>query len=146
MLFFTNKEGSLPFLRFDGLGSLLASYILLVSLVIHKYSENYMKDEQGFKRYFFLLDLMTWNLLLLVLSNHLILLFASWHLMGVILYFLLTFNNRREHAIQSGRTALFTHRMADVPLLVAIVLLYKQYGTFEISKLAQMITTGPSDG
>ncbi|ADC88889.1 NADH/Ubiquinone/plastoquinone (complex I) [Thermocrinis albus DSM 14484] len=145
VLIFTNKESSLLFLRFDGLGTLLASYILLVSTVIHKYSENYMKDEQGFKRYFLLLDLMTWNLLLLVLSNHLIILFASWHLMGVILYFLLTFNNRREQAVQSGRTALFTHRIADVPLLVAILLLYQQYGTFEISKLAQMITTGPSD-
>ncbi|MGC9120652.1 MAG: proton-conducting transporter membrane subunit [Sulfurihydrogenibium sp.] len=145
VLIFTNKESSLFFLRFDGLGSLLATYILLVSLVIHKYSENYMKDEEGLKRYFLLLDLMTWNLLILVLSNHLIILFASWHLMGVILYFLLTFNNRRENAIQSGRTALFTHRIADVPLLVAIVLLYKQYGTFEISKLAQMISTGSSD-
>jgi NADH-quinone oxidoreductase subunit L len=38
----TNKESSFIFLRFDGLGTLLASYILLVSLVIHKYSENYM--------------------------------------------------------------------------------------------------------
>ncbi len=74
---FTNKESSFVFLRFDGLGTLLASYILLVSLVIHKYSENYMKDEQGLKRYFILLGLMTWNLLTLVLSNHLLVLFAS---------------------------------------------------------------------
>ena len=59
VLLFTNKETSFIFLRFDGLGTLLASYILLVSLVIHKYSENYMKDEQGLKRYFILLDLMT---------------------------------------------------------------------------------------
>jgi NADH-quinone oxidoreductase subunit L len=145
VLLFTSKESSFIFLRFDGLGTLLASYILLVSLVIHKYSENYMKDEQGLKRYFILLDLMTWNLLTLVLSNHLLVLFASWHLMGVILYFLLTFNNRREQAVESGRLALFTHRLADVPLLIAVLLLYKQYGTFEISKLAQAITTGSSD-
>lgn len=59
VLLFTNKETAFTFLRFDGLGTLLASYILLVSLVIHKYSENYMKDEQGLKRYFILLDLMT---------------------------------------------------------------------------------------
>jgi NADH-quinone oxidoreductase subunit L len=142
---FTSKEDSFIFLRFDGLGTLLSSYILLVSLVIHKYSENYMKDEQGLKRYFILLDLMTWNLLTLVLSNHLLVLFSSWHLMGVILYFLLAFNNRRGQAVESGRLALFTHRLADVPLLIAVLLLYKQYGTFEISKLAQAITTGSSD-
>lgn len=47
VLLFTNKESSFIFLRFDGLGTLLASYILLVSLVIHKYSENYMKTSKG---------------------------------------------------------------------------------------------------
>jgi len=145
VLLFTNKESSFIFLRFDGLGTLLASYILLVSLVIHKYSENYMKDEQGLKRYFILLDLMTWNLLIFVLSNHLFVLFASWHLMGVILYFLLTFNNRREQAIESGRLALITHRLADIPLLLSVLLIYKQYGTFEINNLAKMITTESSD-
>lgn len=136
-------SADIPLLRFDGLGSLLASYILLVSFVIHKYSENYMKDEQGYKRYFFLLDLMTLNLLLLVLADHMLLLFACWHLMGVLLYMLLTFNHRRLEAFEYGNFALFTHRFADVPLLVAILMLYKAYGTFSVSELIKATLAEP---
>ncbi len=144
VLFAAKGEVHIHLLRFDGLGSLLTAYILFVSLVIHKYSINYMKDETGFKRFFVLLDLLTFVLLLLVLSDNTLLLFTSWHLMGVILYLLLTHNHKRYEAIYFGKTALFTHRLADIPLLLAILILYKLYGTFSISELLEITQRTPA--
>lgn len=146
VLFFTKSEVYLYSLRFDGLGKLLSAYILLVSLVVHKYSINYMKDEPGYKRFFVLLDLLTFVLLLLVLSDNTLLLFTSWHLMGVILYLLLTHNYRRSEAVYFGKSALFTHRLADIPLLLAILMLYKLYGTFSISELLKVTQKTSAEG
>ncbi|MDQ7038946.1 MAG: hydroxyacid dehydrogenase, partial [Aquificota bacterium] len=62
----------------DRLGLLLSTYVLLVSLVVHRFSVNYMNDDPGYRRFFLLLDLMTANLVVLVLSGNLILLAVSW--------------------------------------------------------------------
>lgn len=123
----------------DRLGLLLTSYILLVSLVIHKYSINYMKEEEGYVRFFSLLDFMTANLLLLVLSDNMILLFTSWHLMGVILYFLLNHNYKRREAVKYSNLSLVTHRLADVPLLIAILIIYKELDTLRISEAVELV-------
>ncbi len=123
----------------DRLGLLLSSYILLVSFVIHKYSINYMREEEGYVRFFSLLDFMTTNLLILVLSDNMILLFTSWHLMGVILYFLLSHNYKRKEAVEYSNLSLTTHRLADVPLLIAILIIYKELNTLKVSEAVELI-------
>lgn len=119
----------------DNLGLLLATYILLVSLVVHKYSEKYMADEEGYRRFYFLLDLMTACLVLLVLSANLILFALFWHLMGFILYYLLAQNLKRKEAVKYANLTFFTHRLADIPLLLAVILLYREFGTFSMIEI-----------
>ena len=121
----------------DNLGLLLSTYILLVSLVVHKFSEKYMSDEEGFRRFYFLLDLMTGVLVLLVLAANLITLLVAWHLMGLLLYMLLNQNHRRPQAIRYANLTFFTHRVADVPLFVAIFLLYREFGTLSLPQISE---------
>ncbi len=134
------------FLLLDGLGKLLSSYILLVSLIVHKYSVNYMKDEKFYKGFFVLLDLMTANLVLLVLSDNLYVFLTAWHLMGLLLYFMLAVNSRRHEAIRYAQVAYFTHLLADVPLLIAFIILHKSYKTLSISELASLVPSTQMDG
>jgi NADH-quinone oxidoreductase subunit L len=126
----------------DKLGLLLSTYILLVCLVVHKYSQNYMKDDQGHKRFFFLMDLMTADLVALVLSGNLLLFFGAWHVMGVLLYLMLNHNYKNKAALKFSSITFFTQRLADLPLLAAVIILYKDFHTFKISIISQEILKG----
>ena len=137
VLLITGSFGELKWYGFvdllgDRLGLLLSTYVLLVSLVVHKFSINYMNDDPGYRRFFFFLDLMTSNLVLLVLSGNLILLAVSWSLTGVLLYLLLVHNTGSENAKRFGLLTLVTHLMADIPLGLSVYLLYKDTGSLLI--------------
>ncbi|MDQ7038447.1 MAG: proton-conducting transporter membrane subunit, partial [Aquificota bacterium] len=101
-------------------------------LVVHRFSVNYMNDDPGYRRFFLLLDLMTANLVVLVLSGNLILLAVSWSLTGVLLYLLLVHNTESENAKRFGTLTLVTHLMADVPLGISVYLLYRDTGSLLI--------------
>src|SRR3569832_2354425 len=60
-----------------------------ISFIVHLYSVRYMAEESGYARFFVLLDLMTASLLIMVAAGDLITLLAAWHMIGVLLYFLL---------------------------------------------------------
>jgi NADH-quinone oxidoreductase subunit L len=119
----------------DRLGLLLSTYVLLVSLVVHRFSENYMADDPGYRRFFLLLDLMTSVLVLLVLSGNLLLLAVSWSLMGVILYLMLTHNTESEKARRFGSLTLITHLLSDIPLMLGFFLLYKDTGSLNLPEV-----------
>lgn len=123
----------------DRLGLLLGTYILLVSSVVHKYAENYMKDDPGYKRFYILLDLITTNLILLVTAGNLLLLFFAWHIMGILLFFMLNHNYKEAKTVKYANLSFITHRLADIPLLIAIVLLFLEFGTLSIPELEKEI-------
>ncbi len=130
----------------DRLGLLLSTYILLVSLIIHKYSQNYMTDDPGYKRFFMLLDLTTANLVALVLSGNLLLLLGSWHLMGILLYFMLNHNFESKSANKFANLSLFTHRLADVPLFIAVILLVNEFNTLSIPEISRIVLSESYNG
>ncbi len=136
----THAVGVLAFYT-DNLGLLLSAYILLVSLVVHKYSEKYMADEEGYRRFYILLDLMTASLVLLVLAANLLLLLLCWHLTGLLLYLLLNQNHKRAAAQRYANLAFFTQRLADLPLFLAVYLLFKAFGTLSLPEISAIALT-----
>ena len=107
-------------------------FVSLVSLVIHLYSVKYMFDEEGYIRYFVLLDMMIWVIFGLILSGNLIIMFGFWHMIGVVLYFLLVHNFKRKQTYKYGFYTLFIHMLADIPFLVALYLIFSYYHTFNL--------------
>ena len=71
-----------------------------ISLIVHVYSVRYMAEEAGYARFFALLDLMTAALLVMVAAGDLVTLVVSWHVIGVLLYFLLAHDLRRQNAFR----------------------------------------------
>lgn len=107
-------------------------FVSLVSLVIHLYSVKYMFDEEGYIRYFIMLDVMIWVIFGLILSGNLIIMFGFWHLIGVVLYFLLVHNFKRKQTYRYGFYTLFIHMLADIPFLAALYLIFSYYHTFNL--------------
>jgi NADH-quinone oxidoreductase subunit L len=127
---------------FDSLTLLMAVVISGISLMVHIYSVRYMAEDSGYKRFFVLLDAMTGVLLLTIAAGDLITLLVGWHLIGVVLYFLLN-HNRSLQAYRYGFWTFITYRFGDVPMVLAAILLYRAFGTWSLPEIFQQITAHP---
>ena len=128
----------------DPLAIVMALVVSGFSLVVHVYSLRYMVEERGYARFFALLDLMTGAILLLVAAADLITLLIAWHLIGVLLYFLLGHDLQRPAAQRYAFWTFFTYRFGDVPLVLAAVLLFDAFGTFSLPQIFAALDANPS--
>jgi len=130
-------------LLLDPLSSLMAVVISGISLIVHLFSVRYMAEEPGYARFFVLLDLMTAALLTMVSAADLLTLLIAWHLVGVLLYFLLAHNNRDASAFRYAFWTKITYRIGDLPLVIAAVLLYEAYGTWSLPVIFEQVGAAP---
>ena len=133
-------------LYLDPLGSVMALLVSAISLVVHVYSVRYMAEDPGYTRFFMLLDLMTMTILLMVSAGDLVTLLVAWHLVGVLLYFLLGHDLNRPSAQRYAFWTLFTFRLGDLPLVLAALLLYQAYDTLSLAELFQRLAADPHAG
>ncbi len=131
-------------LYLDALASVMAALVAGISLVVHVYSLRYMAEEPGYARFYALLDLMTVAILLMVMAGDLITLLIAWHLVGILLYFLLGHDLVRPAAQRYAFWTFFTYRMGDLPLIMAAILLYQAFGTFSLPELFAHIAAAPN--
>lgn len=128
---------------FDPLSTLMAFVVSGISLVVHVYSIRYMAEEPGYPRFFVLLDLMTTALLLMVSAGDLITLLIAWHLIGVLLYFLLGHDTASQTAHRYASWTLLTYRFGDLPLLLAAGLLHHAFGTWSLQDTFAHLRSAP---
>jgi NADH-quinone oxidoreductase subunit L len=136
--------GSWGILLLDPLSTLMGLVVSGISLLVHIYSVRYMAEEAGYGRFFVLLDLMTAALLVMVAAGDLLTLLVAWHLIGVLLYFLLGHDTRSPSAYRYAFWTFFTYRLGDLPLVLAAGVLYHTYGTWSLSALFEQIAADPS--
>src|SRR3569833_2768646 len=94
----------------DPLSAVMAVLLDGISFSVHLYSVRYMAEESGYARFFVLLDLMTASLLIMVAAGDLITLLAAWHMIGVLLYFLLGQDTRSPSTKHNTNRTKFTYR------------------------------------
>jgi len=128
---------------FDPLSSLMALVISGISFIVHLYSVRYMAEETGYARFFVLLDLMTACLLIMVAAGDLITLLIAWHLVGVMLYFLLGHDTQSPSAYRYGMWTFMTYRIGDIPLVLAAVVLFHTYGTWSLTVIFEQLAANP---
>jgi len=125
-------------LVFNELSAILVPYVAILGLVIRKYSTKYMWDEPGYKRFFILLNFIFSAIYLLVMSNNLIILTIAWQLMSIALYLLISFNVESKSAIKNGGWTMLVHKLADLFFIIAVILTYKTFGSFDLAELSQI--------
>ncbi len=124
-------------LVYNELSAILVPYVAILGLVIRKYSTRYMWDEPGYKRFFILLNFIFSAIYLLVMSNNLIILTIAWQLMSISLYLLISFNVESKSAIKNGGWTMLVHKLADLFFIIAVILTYKTFGSFDLAELSQ---------
>ena len=130
----------------DPLSVTMLGLVTFVALLVQVYSLEYMKGESRFGWYFAAHSLFVTAMLVLVLADNLIFLYAAWELVGLGSYLLIGFWYDRRPAAEAAKKAFVTTRIGDVGLLIGIILLYKATGTFEISALFHSVDAGLESG
>ena len=96
-----------------------------VGSLIHVYSVGYMKDDDGYARYFAYLNVFLFFMLLLVLGKSLLVLFVGWEGVGLASYLLIGFWFEDADKARAGKKAFITNRVGDAGFLLGMFLLYQ---------------------
>jgi len=125
-------------LYLDQLSLSLTLMITFVCGLIHLYSVGYMQDDPGHARYFALLNIFVFAMLVLVLAENLPLLYLGWEGVGFCSYALIGFWYTDPKNATAGRKAFITTRVGDSAFGIAIVWLFLLCGTESISRINGM--------
>jgi NADH-quinone oxidoreductase subunit L len=115
----------------DPLSAAMVLMVTFVGLLIFIYSVGYMAHDPNFTRFFCFLALFGAAMLGLVISNHLLLLFICWELVGVASYLLIGFWYHKPSAAAAAKKAFITTRIGDLGLFFGLLWLYARTGTLE---------------
>lgn len=113
----------------DSLSAVMMLVTTSISFLIAIFSINYMHNERGFSRYFAVMPLFVFAMLVLVMGNNYILLFLGWEGVGVCSYLLIGFYYDRKAAAQAGTKAFVMNRVGDAGFLMGIFLIIANFGT-----------------
>ena len=139
----------------DPLTIVMLALVTFVASAVQIYSLGYMRhahnghvaDDPSIGWYFAVHSLFTAAMLTLVLADNLLLLYLAWELVGLCSYLLIGFWWERKSAVNASKKAFITTRVGDVGLLIGILILVTETGTFDISTIIHEVTAGDvSDG
>ncbi len=131
----TNYQVDFGF-RVDSLAGLMILMITGIGTLIHVYSIGYMSEDEHQGRFFGLLNLFLFFMLVLVAARNLVVLFVGWEGVGLCSYLLIGFWFRKAEYAKAARKAFIVNRIGDAAFLVAIFILFALFQTLDLDLLA----------
>ena len=126
----------------DPLTILVLGLVTLVALMVQVYSLGYMHGDPRLGWYYAFHALFVASMLTLVLSDNFLLLYVAWELVGVCSYLLIGFWFERPSAREAAKKAFIVTRLGDVGLLIGILLLWHEVGSFSMTAAFEAVSTG----
>ena len=112
----------------DKLSIFMAMFITFVGWLIHVYASGYMRDDEGYGKFFFYFNLFIASMLLLVLADSPIIMFIGWEGVGVCSYLLISYYYTDAENVKAGNKAFIANRVGDFGFVVALVTLFYYAG------------------
>lgn len=119
----------------DSLTAMMMCVVTFVSLMVHIYTIGYMKDDEGYNRFFSYISLFTFAMLMLVMSNNFLQLFFGWEAVGLVSYLLIGFWFKRPTAIAANMKAFLVNRVGDFGFILGIGLLVAYAGSLNYAEV-----------
>ncbi|MBA2254149.1 MAG: NADH-quinone oxidoreductase subunit L [Chloroflexi bacterium] len=123
----------------DNLTAALLIVVCTVGMLVHVYSIGYMAHDPGRWRFFAYLNLFMFSMLLLVLADNFLLLFAAWELVGLSSYLLIGFWYGRRSAALAAKKAFLVNRVGDVGFALGIMAIWTTVGTLNFPEVFERI-------
>jgi uncharacterized protein YbcC (UPF0753/DUF2309 family)/NADH:ubiquinone oxidoreductase subunit 5 (subunit L)/multisubunit Na+/H+ antiporter MnhA subunit len=118
-------------LYLDVLSAAMLGLVSLIGLVVVIYSRNYLDGDAGQGGFFKWLSLALGSVLLLIVSGNLLQFVLGWIMTSFSLHRLLVYYPERTAARLAARKKFLLSRAGDASLAVAMVLLYRTFGSLE---------------
>jgi NADH-quinone oxidoreductase subunit L len=108
----------------DPLTCLFLLIITGIGFLIHIYSTGYMKEDEGFARFFAYLNLFIFFMLLLVMGNNYLIMFVGWEGVGLCSYLLIGFWFKNTEYNKAANKAFIMNRIGDLGFILGIILIF----------------------
>jgi len=119
----------------DQLSIIFVLLITGVGSLIHIYSVGYMEHDEARRKFFGYLNLFLAAMLILVLADNYLLLYAGWEGVGLASYLLIGFWQHKPSAAVAAKKAFIVNRVGDVGLSIAVMLMYSTFGGFGFAQV-----------
>lgn len=119
----------------DPLSLVFCFVITFVGALIHLYSVEFMKGDEGFNRFFAYMNLFVASMLILVLADNLLLLYMGWEGVGLCSYLLIGFWYKDPSNVSAANKAFTVTRIADAALIIGLFLLMAEFNTLNIGEI-----------
>jgi NADH-quinone oxidoreductase subunit L len=116
-------------LRLDQLSICFVLLITGVGSLIHIFAVGYMANDPERRRFFGYMNLFLAAMLLLVLADNYLGLYAGWEGVGLASYLLIGFWQYKPAAAVAAKKAFIANRVGDAGLSLAIMLMFATFGT-----------------
>ncbi len=126
----------------DPLTVVLLGLITFVALCVQLYSLEYMKGDPRFGWYYAWQALFVAAMLTLALADNFLLLYIAWELVGLCSYLLIGFWFENPGPREAAKKAFVVTRIGDVGLLVGILLLWLNVGSFSMTEAFAAVESG----
>ncbi|HLO90896.1 MAG TPA: NADH-quinone oxidoreductase subunit L [Lentimicrobium sp.] len=133
-------------LRLDSLSMVFIFVITFVGFLIHLFSIEFMKGDEGYARFFAYMNLFVSSMLILVLADNLLLLYFGWEGVGLCSYLLIGFWYKEPLNGYAARKAFIVTRIGDVAMLLGLLLLFTTLGTLNIGEIMTRVLSEWSAG
>ncbi|HEY7304666.1 MAG TPA: NADH-quinone oxidoreductase subunit L [Bryobacteraceae bacterium] len=120
---------------FDPVALVMVLVVTFVGFLIHLYSVEYMRDDDGFARFFAYMNLFVAAMLTLVLANNLLLLYLGWEGVGLCSFLLIGFWYREPANVRAANKAFLVTRVGDTAMAIGLFLIATQLQTLDIQEL-----------
>lgn len=130
-----NVAGFNPSIAFhlDSLSMVFIFVITFVGFLIHLYSAEFMRDDEGYSRFFAYMNLFVASMLILVLADNLLLLYLGWEGVGLCSYLLIGFWYKDPANGAAARKAFIVTRVGDTAMAIGLFYLVMKFNTLNIS-------------
>ncbi len=129
-------------LQLDPLALTWCLFVTGVGSLITLYSIGYMKGDASYGRFFFLMNLFLFSMIVLVLADNYLFSFIGWEGVGFCSYGLVGFWFERDTAAAAAKKAFVTNRIGDFGFMVALFLMFGHFGSFNYSTVLAPLAAG----
>ena len=119
----------------DPVSLLMLLVVTFVGFLIHLYSAEYMRNDEGYARFFAYMNLFVASMITLVLANNLLLLYLGWEGVGLCSFLLIGFWYREPQNVRAAGKAFIVTRFGDTAFALGLFLLFTRLGTLDIQEV-----------
>jgi proton-translocating NADH-quinone oxidoreductase chain N len=122
-------------LQLDGVGALLATLVLVLSVLVTLFSGPYLNREEHQEKFYALLSAMVGGMIGLGCATDLFNLWVWFELMAIASYPLVAFHRQTPAALEAGVKYLVQSAVGSALVLIGIALVFGQTGTLTLSAI-----------